>query len=163
MQRAALTLTRWVGSVSSLVLHTILFGLSFLAVQIGLIGFNQMLLVLTTIVSLEAIYLAIFIQMTINYQAQSLEEVSKAQEEMQEDIEEISEDVGEIQEDVEEISEDVEELQEDIEDISEDVEEMTEEDQKKLDNHAARTQMLTTIQSDLKKLMADIESLRNED
>jgi methyl-accepting chemotaxis protein len=156
IQNAALTLTRWVGSVSSLIIHTVLFGLSFLSVQFGFIGFNQMLLVLTTIVSLEAIYLAIFIQMTINYQAQSIEEVSKAQEEMQEDIEEISEDVGEIQEDVEEISEDVEELQEDVEEISE-------EDQKKLDNHAARTQMLTTIQSDLKKLMADIEDLRRDE
>lgn len=170
VQKAAVALTRWVGSVSSLILHTIVFLLSFVAVQLGLVGFNQMLLVLTTLVSLEAIYLAIFIQMTINLQAQSLEEVSKAQEEMQEDIEEISEDVGEIQEDVEEISEDVEEISEDveelqegIEDISEDVEVMSEEDAKKLDNHAMRTEMLTTIQSDLKKLLTDIEALRKED
>lgn len=70
------------------------------------------MLVLTTIVSLEAIYLSIFIQMSVNRQARRLREVSR-------DIEEISEDVEGIQKDVEEIQEDVEEIQEDEEEEEE--------------------------------------------
>ncbi|HWP61015.1 MAG TPA: hypothetical protein VN495_00215, partial [Candidatus Paceibacterota bacterium] len=89
-RNAALSVTRWIGSPSSLVIHTILFILSFLAVSGGFINFTDMLLVLTTIVSLEAIYLSIFIQMTINFTTASLEEVEQ-------DIDEIQEDVGEIQ------------------------------------------------------------------
>src|SRR4029077_14099946 len=88
----------------------------------GWVEWDKMLLVLTTIVSLEAIYLSIFIQMTINYTTKELEEVG-------DDIEEMQEDIGEIQEDVDEIQEDVDELQEDVEDISEDVEDLTEEEQ----------------------------------
>ncbi len=163
VQKAALSFTRWVGSVPSLIVHTIFFAGAFAAVWTGIIDFNQMLLILTTIVSLEAIYLAIFIQMTINYTTQSLQEVSADVEEIQEDIEEITEDVGEIQEDVEEISEDVVELQEDVEEISEDVEEMSEEDQKKLQNHEMRSATLAAIQADLRKLMEDIDELKREE
>ena len=70
-----------------------------------LFGFSSsdILLVLTTIVSLEAIYLSIFIQMTVNKHAEELEEVSEDIEEIQEDVDEIQKDVDEIQEDVEEI------------------------------------------------------------
>lgn len=163
MRKAALAFTRWVGSIPSLILHTLFFGGAFIAVGLGVIDFNQMLLVLTTIVSLEAIYLAIFIQMTINFTTQSLQEVSEDVEEIQEDIEEITEDVGEIQEDVEEITEDVGELQKDVEDITEDVEEMSEEDKKKLRNHEMRSATLVAIQNDLKKLLADIDELKKEE
>ncbi len=107
-------LTRWIGSAQSIVFHTIffvgIFSLRFFGVQAG-----DILLILTTIVSLEAIYLSIFIQMTVNKQGQELEEVS-------EDIEEIKEDVGEIEEDIDEIQEDVEEIQEDFEEMEEDIE-----------------------------------------
>jgi uncharacterized protein YoxC len=76
-------------------------------------GFSSadVLLILTTIVSLEAIYLSIFIQITVNRQARELEEVSEDIEEIQEDVDEIQEDVEEIQENVDEIQEDVEEIQ----------------------------------------------------
>jgi peptidoglycan hydrolase CwlO-like protein len=73
---------------------------------------SDVLLILTTIVSLEAIYLSIFIQMTVNQHAEELEEVS-------EDIEEIQEDVDEIQKDVDEIQEDVEDIQEEMVDEGE--------------------------------------------
>ena len=58
------------------------------------VDFDKVMLILTTVVSLEAIYLAIFIQMTVNKHAAELEEVS-------EDIDEIQEDIDEIQEDIE--------------------------------------------------------------
>jgi peptidoglycan hydrolase CwlO-like protein len=112
LQKTALSVTKWVGSLQSVVVHTILFVGSFAAVFFNLITFDRMLLVLTTIVSLEAIYLSIFIQMTINIQQESLEEVEHDIDEIQEDIDEIQEDVDEIQEDVDEIQEDVEEITE---------------------------------------------------
>jgi low affinity Fe/Cu permease len=100
-------ITRWIGSPQSIILHTIffvaIFGLHFFN-----ISSSDILLILTTIVSLEAIYLSIFIQMTVNKHAEELEEVS-------EDIEEIQEDVDEIQKDVDEIQEDFEELEVEVE------------------------------------------------
>ncbi len=85
---------------------------------VGVLQFDRMLLILTTVVSLEAIYLSIFIQMTINYTTRSIEVVEQNIDEIQEDIDEIQEDVDEIQEDVDEIQEDVDEIQEDIDEIS---------------------------------------------
>ncbi len=105
-------ITRWVGSTASLVLHTLIFIASFLAVLLGFLELNTMLLVLTTAVSLEAIYLAIFIQMTVNENTTSLREVEEDIDEIQEDVEEMSEDIDEIQEDVEEMQEDDEEDEE---------------------------------------------------
>ena len=95
---------RWIGSPSSLFVHTIFFS-AMILMAFSNIGFDKVMLVLTTIVSLEAIYLSIFIQMTVNKHGEELEEVS-------EDIDEIQEDVDEIQKDVEEIQEDVEEIEE---------------------------------------------------
>jgi hypothetical protein len=65
-----------------------------------------MLLVLTTIVSLEAIYLSIFIQMTVNKNTYDIEMIQDDVDEIQEDIEDIEQDIGEIQKDVVDINED---------------------------------------------------------
>ena len=150
IQKTALAVTKWVGSPASLFGHTLIFMGCFLAVYYGYIQFEEMLLILTTIVSLEAIYLSLLIQMTINYTTQELAEVSEDIEEMQEDIGEIAEDVDELQEDVEEISEDVEEMSEE-----EASEEVLEEQRK-----AEQKNTLVTIQADLRKLMQDIERLQ---
>ncbi len=99
-------LTRWIGSPQSIVVHTIFFVVMFSLRFFGVSSVTT-LLVLTTIVSLEAIYLSIFIQMTVNQQAKELEEVSEDIEEIQKDVDEIQEDVDEIQEDMEEIHEEV--------------------------------------------------------
>ena len=146
IQKTALKITRGVGSPASIVLHTLIFLSCFAAAYFGYIKWDEMLLILTTIVSLEAIYLSIFIQMTINYTTEAVEEVA-------EDVEEIQEDIGEIQEDVDE-------LQEDVEDISEDVEEMSEEEQAEETRKVEQKQTLATIQNDLRKLMQDIERLQ---
>jgi len=108
--------TRWVGSTGSLIFHTAVFIISFLLYFFG-VALNTILLALTTVVSLEAIYLSIFIQMSVNRQTKQLREVSKDVEEIQENVEDIQEDVEEIQEDIDEIQEDVEDIQE--EDASE--------------------------------------------
>jgi low affinity Fe/Cu permease len=146
LEAFAIAVTRFVGSLESIIIHSVLFAASFVAVWSGLVSFDRMLLVLTTIVSLEAIYLSIFIQMTINYQAVSLEEVEM-------DIDEIQEDIDEIQEDVDEIQEDVDEIQEDFEELSEEekADEAREENQQRT---------LVEIQKDLQKLIGDIGRLQ---
>ncbi len=122
--------TSWVGSVESLVVHTILFIVAFLFVLFG-VDLDTVLLILTTVVSLEAIYLAIFIQMSVNRQATSLEGVEDDIDELHanvkeigDDVDELSEDVDEIAKDIDEISEDVDEIAKDVDDLSEDVDEI---------------------------------------
>jgi len=70
------------------------------------IDFDTILLILTTAVSLEAIYLAIFIQMTVNQNTRSLQAVEQDIDEIQEDVDEFQTDVDEIQVDVDEIEKD---------------------------------------------------------
>ncbi len=159
VEKMALAVTRAVGSPTSIVIHTILFLASFFAAFFGYIELDMMLLVLTTIVSLEAIYLAIFIQMTINYQAEDIAEVQENVEEIQEDVEDISEDVGEIQKDVDELQEDVEEISEDVEELSEEEEtEEQAEERRKME----QKKTLEDIQSNLRQLLEDVERLKKK-
>jgi|SRR3989344_374381 len=90
VQDLPVKITDWVGSTSSIIIHTIFFVGAFVLRYFGF-ATNDILLFVTTIVSLEAIYLAIFIQMTVNRNTQSLEEV-------EEDIEEITEDIDKLEE-----------------------------------------------------------------
>ena len=156
VQRFALSVTRAIGSPASIIVHTLIFVASFGLALLGYIEWPTMLLVLTTIVSLEAIYLSIFIQMTINYTTEAIEEVGEIQEEMQEDI-------GEIQEDIEEVQEDVGELQEDIEEVQEDVEEMTEEEAADEKRKSEQKGALDAIKNDLQKLLADVDRLKDSE
>ena len=126
LEKISFAATRWIGSVQSLVVHTLLFVISFILVLFG-IPFDRVLLVLTTIVSLEAIYLSIFIQMSVNRSEQRLHVVSQDIDEIQEDVAEIQKDVDDIQEDVEGIEKDIDEIQEDVEEIERD-EELTDQE-----------------------------------
>lgn len=137
---------RWIGSVYSLILHTVVFAGFFIAALVQLISFETMLLFLTTIVSLEAIYLAIFIQMTVNQNTESLREVE--------------EDIDEIQEDVEEIGEDIDELQEDVEEMSEDIEELNEEDAEEEKREEVQTKTLEQLTGDIRRILDDLEALK---
>ncbi len=145
IEHTATRITEWIGTTDSILIHTALFIVSFLFVFAG-VRADTVLLVLTTAVSLEAIYLAIFIQMTVNRNTESLEDV-------EEDIEEIQEDVKELESGVEEISEDVEEMTQDIDKIqASDAEEA-----------AIETTMhraLGNIEKDVQRLLADIEALK---
>ncbi|MFA6502793.1 MAG: hypothetical protein WCT45_00870 [Candidatus Paceibacterota bacterium] len=149
-----------VGSAASLVVHTLLFSLSFVLALIGVVSWSTMLLVLTTIVSLEAIYLAIFIQMSVNRQAVELAEVSEDVEDIQEDVGEIQKDVDEIQKDVDEIQEDVDEIQEDVGEIQEDVEEITDEDGVDEQREKQQAATLEQLTQDVRRLLADLEQLK---
>lgn len=90
LEKISFKLTDWVGTPLSLIIHTLLFFGIILLRYFGLTR-DQILLILTTAVSLEAIYLSIFIQMSVNRATESLEEV-------EEDIEDIQEDSNEEEE-----------------------------------------------------------------
>ena len=182
MQKWASNISRWIGSTASVTVHTIVFLISFMMPVLGMVSFDRMLLVLTTIVSLEAIYLSIFIQMSINMNNQNIEIIQEDIEELGEDIEEMSEDIEEISEDIEEISGDIEEIGEDIEELGEDIEEMSEdieEIQKDVDEmqddeeepaeeptiqensaETKETEILRSIQATLMHLQKEIEELK---
>jgi len=131
-------ITRWVGSTPSLVIHTAVFFAFFALSFAGILAWDLMFLILTTIVSLEAIYLAIFIQITVNRHSESLREVEA-------DVDEIQEDIGEIQEDVEEMSEDIEEMTE---------------DEKEAARKTAQVVALETLTNDVRKVLSDLEHLK---
>lgn len=158
---AAEAATRWIGSIQSLVVHTVLFALSFSLAFVG-VPIDQILLVVTTVVSLEAIYLAIFIQIALNQQAQSLEEVEKDVDQIQDKVEEIHEDVEEIQEDVEEIQEDVEEIQEDVEEIEKDVGEIQEDETEDDARDRQNKHVLDKIEASLGSLIGEIEKMKKD-
>jgi len=168
MEKGASNITKWIGSTTSVSLHTILFILAFVIPYIGLVSFERMLLVLTTIVSLEAIYLSIFIQMSINMNNQNIEliqgdieELGEDIEELGEDIEEIGEDIEELGEDLEEIGEDIEEIQKDVDEIQEDVDEIQGETKEDQYNDNKETEILLTIQATLIELQKEIEFLKH--
>lgn len=85
IERLSIKFISWIGTPSSLFIHSLIFGS---ALSLMFLGFEaeRILLFLTTAVSLEAIYLSIFIQMSINRNSKVLDEVS--------------EDVGELHEEV---------------------------------------------------------------
>lgn len=143
----------WIGSVSSLIAHTIIFISAFLLPILGLIDFDKMLLVLTTILSLEAIYLAIFIQMSVNKSNANIDD-------LKEDIEDIQEDIEEMSEDLEEISEDIDEIQEDIEEINDDDEDDSNERAKNTmlkSNVATNKSEINLLKKELKMLQSKLE------
>ncbi len=90
LEKISVKMTEWVGTPWSLIVHSILFIGIFSLRYFGLTT-DYILLILTTAVSLEAIYLSIFIQMSVNKATDSLEEV-------EEDIEDIQEDAGDDEE-----------------------------------------------------------------
>lgn len=150
----ALSVTRGVGSVTSVLIHTLMFTGAFALVFFGY-DFDRVLLVLTTIVSLEAIYLSIFIQLSVNYQSRAIASVEMDIVEISHDVEEIAEDVGEIAEDVGEIQEAHEEIQEDIEEIQKDVNEIqgdVDEIQSDVDE----------IQKDVDEIQEDVEEIQED-
>lgn len=103
IQKGSQKLTSWIGSTNSVIIHTVLFLFSFILPLTGIISPDRMLLMLTTIVSLEAIYLSIFIQMSINMNNQNLETIQEDIEEMGENIEEMGENIEEMIEEEDEI------------------------------------------------------------
>lgn len=147
LDKASQKLTFWIGTPQSILVHTALFFGIFILIIFG-VALDKVLLILTTAVSLEAIYLSIFIQMTVNRTTKSLAGVEK-------DIDDIQEDVEDLGEDVEDIQEDVDSLELNVKGISEDfVEDDAEEDEV--------VKALTDIEKRLSNLQEDISVLKKK-
>lgn len=134
----SLDVTKWIGTPWSIFAHTILFVAIFALRFFGLTT-DQILLVLTTAVSLEAIYLAIFIQMTVNRNTTSLESV---------------------EEDIEDIQEDVQGLEEDVDDISGDIDIIQSKNEDKLAEVSKRD--ITSVKKKLEKLQTDLATFKQK-
>ena len=91
----------WVGTTQSLIVHTILFVVMMVLPAFG-VSWSLSLLILTTIVSLEAIYLSIFIQMGVNRHADEQEKTRMVLSSVQETIEDVQETVEDVQESIDE-------------------------------------------------------------
>lgn len=165
LERLALKAPRYIGSPLSLVLHSLFFVGIFGLQRFGF-EFDQIMLILTTVVSLEAIYLSIFIQMTINHQSQKLAQVSEDVEDISEDVEDISEDVEEMSKDIDHIHEDVKEISEDVDEISEDVEDLGEEmekdDQEYTADRGRDVEKIEHIKNTLEELLREIQKLKEK-
>jgi site-specific DNA-cytosine methylase len=82
--------TWWIGTPQSFVVHTCTFTASLLIIPT--LGLQTWLLVLTTVVSIEAIYLSIFIQMAVNSQKKHLKRLKEVTREVASDVDDILED-----------------------------------------------------------------------
>ncbi|GAB1358062.1 hypothetical protein MASR1M29_22360 [Cloacibacterium normanense] len=160
LDKMADSVISWIGSTASLVFHTLLFITSFLLPLFKVVDFEEMLLVLTTIVSLEAIYLSIFIQMSVNKSNKHIEVIKEDVNEIQEDIDEIQEDIDEIQEDIDEIQEDIDEIADD-----EDEDEHKEKAQKVIlkSNVSNNKQEIKELKAKIHDLQAKLEDLIQKD
>jgi len=136
IQKGASKITNWIGSTTSVIIHTLLFIVSFTIPYLGYTTFERMLLVLTTIVSLEAIYLSIFIQMSLNTSKEKIEI---------------------IQDNIEEISDDIEELGDDLEELAE---EMSEEEDVETTGDQDNDKILMAIRATLFHIQRDIELIK---
>jgi uncharacterized membrane protein len=173
--------TAWMGSMPSIFVHTVLFACFLVLPFFTSITYDSALLILTTVVSLEAIYLALFIQISINRQAKDIEEIQEDVEDIGEDIEEVHEHVEELSEDVEEVSKDIEEISDDVEELAEDVEEIQDdmdkgdevvhllraereaektEEEKENQRKQDQKQRLEKIENTLEVLLKEIHNLR---
>jgi len=174
LNAAAHSAMDWLGSVPSLIVHTFFFAGAFSLTLFGY-AFNDILLIVTTIVSLEAIYMAIFIQMAVNQNSQSLDAVEEDIDEIQEDVDEIQKDVDEIEKDVDEIQKDVDEIEKDLDVIQEDVDEIEkdideiqkdvdeiEKDGPEDDEHKIHTkESLDKIEGRLVSLLGQLEKMKD--
>lgn len=140
LEALAFKITRRIGSPASIIIHSIFF-IGIFGLQWFDFNFDQIMLILTTAVSLEAIYLAIFIQMTVNRHTNELAEIS---------------------EDVEEISEDVEEISKDIDDIQEDVEDIGESDENLIAKRHYNQERIQHIEAILKELLEEVRELKDK-
>lgn len=153
--------TSWIGSIESLLIHTLIFAVSFSLVLFG-IPIDRVLLVLTTVLSLEAIYLAIFIQMSVNQNTLRLNKVEHNIEDIAVDVGNIEHDIDEIQEDVQGIEKEVTEIGDNVEGIQEDVEGIQEDVEGIQGNVEEIAEDVEHIEKDIDELQEDVQGIEKE-
>lgn len=166
-------ITGWIGTPTSIFLHSVFFVGIYVLRFFGW-EYSDINLILTTVVSLEAIYLSLFIQLSVNRQAQNIQDVAEDIGEISEDIDEIEKDVDRLEKDVDEIEEDVDHIERNIDEVEKNVDEI-EEDVKELSEDSemdamedkkielTQTQInskLESIEQVMSRLIAEIDSLK---
>lgn len=81
----------WIGTPFSIFVHSLLFIASFILIMFGF-NADRVMLILTTIVSLEAIYLTLFVQMSVNRSHKRLKDIEDDIDDILEDTESLTED-----------------------------------------------------------------------
>lgn len=161
LERTSVKLTEWVGTTQSLVVHTIFFVGIFLLPIFG-IGFDEILLILTTAVSLEAIYLALFIQMTVNRNTESLEDVGEDIDEIQEDIQEFEGDFDEMQDNVEDLETNLAMMHRNVEEISGDIDQIQQDDKEEDSQEEKDRKTMHNIEVHLLKLSQEMLAIKKD-
>lgn len=156
LERLTYKFTNWVGTPQSILIHSLLF-VGIFSLRFAGLRFDEIMLILTTAVSLEAIYLSLFIQMTVNRHSVSLEDVGEDLEEIQEDFEGFESDIDKIQDHVVELNKDVDEISEDIDRFP-----MANLDQLKAIKHNHTGLQLETVERQLQVIMKELETMRQE-
>jgi hypothetical protein len=95
LENCAVNFTKAVGTPLSIILHTIFF-VGIFALKFFKVSYENIMLILTTIVSLEAIYLSIFIQMTVIRSEKKIETVTENLEEVTENLEDMQENIEDL-------------------------------------------------------------------
>ena len=101
------TIIEWVGTPHSLIIHSAFFIFMLLLPLLGVDAYFS-LLILTTVVSLEAIYLNIFIQMGVNRHADEQAKTRKVLTNLEETIDDVQETIEDVQETIDEEMREVE-------------------------------------------------------
>jgi low affinity Fe/Cu permease len=143
----SMKVTESIGTPTSIFVHTLLF-IGIFVLRVFGFSTENILLILTTVVSLEAIYLSIFIQMSINENTRSLKAV-------EEDVDEIAEDVDELQKDIEGIEDDVEDISEDIDKIQ-----AEEQDDEEFEKNA--TKLIEKMESQMQVIINELNALKQK-
>ena len=106
------TMIEWVGTTQSLIIHSIFFIFMLSLPALFGVDASLSLLILTTLVSLEAIYLNIFIQMGVNRHADEQAKTNVVLSSVQETVEDVQETIEDVQETVEDVQETIDEEEE---------------------------------------------------
>ena len=81
--------THWIGTTNCLVFHGIFFLIAFIITPF--IGFDKVLLFTTTLLSWEAIFIGIFIQMSVNRHGERIKGIEADIDDILEDTEDLTE------------------------------------------------------------------------
>ncbi len=168
----------WLGTIQSVVIHTFVFsGFYAAAILAGGTDGDHIISIFTNILSIEAIYLSIFIQLSVNRSNKNVEQIKEDVSELNENIDDIAEDVSELNENIDDIAEDVSEINENIDDIAEDVDELNDDehnentditqdqaksDRNKIKNNQSTHEKLKKVQDRMERLQKEMSEILKE-
>lgn len=153
------------GTIQSVVIHSIIFASFYCSAWIFPSQSDHIISLFTNLLSIEAIYLSVFIQLSVNRNNEHVEQIKEDVSELNENIDDIAEDMSELNENVDDIAEDVSEINENIDDIAEDVEELNEdenEDDKPMKEQVSKNEIITTTHQKLQRLQSQLENIQKE-